>query len=354
MTRLILFKRKHLKGLECLNCLMPLRGDENFCPSCGQKNDVRKLRVSHFFTEFLAGFISYDSTLWRTLKPILLNPGKVPLEFIRGRRKRYVNPFRFYFMVSVIYFLVIGMGAKWDEINSINSGKSALNLSISENLTSAQEQELHAVFNDVDTVVSQDLIFPVIADSIPVQSKLIVGKNIERGLYLFKNNKTLSVEAALQELKIKPTFFYKVLFQKIRDYYVGDMEENVKTFLNYLVSNISIALFFLLPIFTLFVWLVYLRKKLSYMEHLVFVFNTQTVLFLLLLIFFCIDVIMGTENQWWLTFCLFSLYLLLALKGFYQQGLIKTLIKYFILNGIYFVLASIGFLFVSGLSFLFS
>ena len=57
----------------------------------------------------------------------------------------------------------------------------------------------------------------------------------------------------------------------------------------YLVSssalNLSISLFIFLPIFTLFLMLLYIRRKYTYMEHLVFVFNTQTVFFLLLLIF---------------------------------------------------------------------
>jgi len=354
MKKLTLFKRRIPKGLECLNCLMPLRGDENFCPNCGQKNDVRKLRVSHFFSEFLAGFISYDSTLWRTLKPIMLSPGKVSLEYIKGKRKSYVNPFRFYFSVSIIYFLVIGLSAQWDEVNSFGDEKKTKGFSINESLTVEQEKEMQAALNEVDSVVRQQGI--AVLDSVPLatRSKLVVGKNIERAMHMFKKSDTISADAAMRELNVKPTFLNRVLFYKLKEYSGRNMEANAKAFLNSLVSKISIALFFLLPIFTLFVWFMYLRKRLSYMEHLVFVFNTQTVLFLLLLIFFFVDLVMGTENQWWLTFCLFSLYLFLALRGFYRQGFFKTIVKYFVLNSVYFVLASVGFAVISGVSFLFS
>lgn len=332
---------------------MPLRGDENFCANCGQKNDVRKLRLSHFISEFLAGFVSYDFTLWRTLKPILLSPGKVSLEFIRGKRKRYVNPFRFYFTVSVIYFLVIGLSSKWNELNSFNTGESPVNFNMSEGLTDAQEKELQEAFYEVDSIMSRGNIIPVSVDSITTHSELLLGKNIEKAMYLFKNDAGITADAALEKLQIEPTLFYRVLFHKMRDYYNGNIAQNIKMVLNSFVSKISISLFLLLPIFTFFVWLVYWRKKRSYMEHLVFVFNTQTVLFLLLLIFFFIDLIMETENQWWLTFLLFSVYLFLALRGFYEQGFIKTAFKYLILNSIYFLLASVGFVIVSGLSILF-
>jgi len=354
MKKLTLFKRKTPKGLECLNCLMPLRGDENFCPSCGQKNDVRKLRVSHFFTEFLAGFISYDSTLWRTLKPILLSPGKVSLEYIKGKRKRYVNPFRFYFSVSIIYFLVIGLSSKWGDLNSSFEGANYKDIiNIEQDLSEGDKKTLEEVLFKTDSVLAQNEAPALDSISSKIDS-IGMGWKITKANTLFKKHENLSVIAVLDSLDVAPTFFNKALYHKIKTYSTGNDKENLKAFINSLVSNISVALFFLLPIFTLFVWFLYLRKRFSYMEHLVFVFNTQTVLFLLLLILFFVDLIMGEENQWWLTFLLFSVYLFLALRGFYQQGFFKTVFKYFILNSVFFLLASVGLLIISGMSFLFS
>ena len=354
MKKLTLFKRKCPKGLECLNCLMPLNGDENFCSSCGQKNDVRKLRVSHFFTEFLAGFISYDSTLWRTLKPILLNPGKVSLEYIKGRRKTYINPFRFYFTVSIIYFLVIGLSMKWDNLNASFEGEEYNGIMNIENeLSEKDKKTLGDVMFKTDSVLAQNNVVPLDTIEGNIASNEFL-KNIKSAKILFENHKEISVVSVLDSLDLEPTFINKTLYHKVKDFSGDNVAANVREIGNSFMSNISLALFLLMPIFTLFVWLVYLRKGYSYMEHLVFVFNTQTVLFLLLIIFFFVDLILGTENQWWLSFLLFALYLFLALKGFYQQSFFKTLIKYFILNGMYFVLGWIGGFVIFGVSLLFS
>ncbi len=56
-----------------------------------------------------------------------------------------------------------------------------------------------------------------------------------------------------------------------------------------IMSKISIVLFIFLPVFTLFLMLIYIRRSFTYMEHLVFVFHTQTVFFLLLSISETVD-----------------------------------------------------------------
>lgn len=354
MKKLTLFKRKTPKGLECLNCLMPLRGDENFCPSCGQKNDVRKLRVSHFFTEFLAGFVSYDSTLWRTLKPILLSPGKVSLQYIKGRRKAYINPFRFYFTVSIIYFLVIGLTAKWENLNaSFEDEKQSSFINLKEDLSEKDQKTLEEVMFKTDSVLVQNNTLSLEEMEGDLESNNFF-KKLARANTLFKKHKKMSVVSVLDSLELAPTFFNKTLYNKVKDYSGDNNEANFKAFANSFMSNISLVLFLLMPLFTLFVWAIYARKRYSYMEHLVFVFNTQTVLFLLLLIFFFVDLIMGTKYQFGLSFSLFSLYLFLALRGFYQQSFFKTVVKYFILNSVYFVIGNIGIFIILGVSVLFS
>ncbi len=77
----------------------------------------------------------------------------------------------------------------------------------------------------------------------------------------------------------------------------------------------------------------------NYMEHLVFVFHTQTVFFLLLLIYSVIDLVSNFDNLRVFTL-LFLIYLYLALKKFYNQGHFKTFVKFVLLNIVYL---SIGF-----------
>jgi hypothetical protein len=88
----------------CLNCGESV--DKVFCSNCGQKKEV-KHHFYHLFSHFISDFIHYDSSFWRTLRMLFQSPGKLSLEYINGRRKRYVSPFSLYIFVSVIAFFSI-------------------------------------------------------------------------------------------------------------------------------------------------------------------------------------------------------------------------------------------------------
>ena len=124
-----------------------------------------------------------------------------------------------------------------------------------------------------------------------------------------------------------------------------------KEYVNKFFSYLSISLFVFLPIFTFFLMFLYFRGKYTYMEHLVFVFNTQTVFFLLLLIFYLLNFLVDMENTAWVFILLFLLYLYKAMRNFYNQSRLKTILKYFIANSFYLFLGFIGLLIVAGISF---
>lgn len=131
-----------------------------------------------------------------------------------------------------------------------------------------------------------------------------------------------------------------------------DTDEGVKNLINKFTSYISISLFVFLPIFTLFLkWLCF-RKKFTYMEHLVFVFNTQTVFFLLFIIFYSLNLVVKMENVTWIFVLLFLIYLYKALRYFYGQGHFRTALKFMILNIFYSFLGLAGILIVFLLSFI--
>lgn len=145
-------------------------------------------------------------------------------------------------------------------------------------------------------------------------------------------------------------FWYKHLKNVNKNVKGMDEEAGRKKFFKSLKSYIPVSLFVFLPIFTLFLSLVYIRRKYSYMEHLVFVFHTQTVFFLLFIIFNVLNLFVDAENVSWVFTLLFLIYLYKSLRAFYQQGRIKTIVKFAILNGYYMFLALIGFVIISVLT----
>jgi hypothetical protein len=88
----------------CANCATP--GSGRFCSECGQRRDIRLHSVGHFLADATEVITHADSTLWRTLLPLMTRPGLLVREFIAGRRARTLQPFRLYLITSVAFFLV--------------------------------------------------------------------------------------------------------------------------------------------------------------------------------------------------------------------------------------------------------
>jgi hypothetical protein len=75
----------------CPNCGTTLAGD--FCHGCGEKRpEARDLSVRHFLRDSAAELTSLDSKLYHTLRALMFRPGLLTLEWIAGRRGRYLKP----------------------------------------------------------------------------------------------------------------------------------------------------------------------------------------------------------------------------------------------------------------------
>jgi len=85
----------------CLDCGASLGG--KFCSACGQKDEFLKRSLKDLALEFFQHPL-IDTKLWRSLLPLLLRPGALTLEYLAGRRTRYVRPLKLYLTVSVVFF----------------------------------------------------------------------------------------------------------------------------------------------------------------------------------------------------------------------------------------------------------
>ncbi len=127
--------------------------------------------------------------------------------------------------------------------------------------------------------------------------------------------------------------------------------ENLGEMITYFTKQLPFTIFFFLPVFALFVWLLYVRRKFTYTDHLIFLFHTQTMFFVLFGIGLIIDTIFDFEYVTTILIFLFLIYLYKALRNFYEQGRIKTIVKFFILNSIFIILAFIGAIIAFAISF---
>ncbi len=55
--------------------------------------------------------VAIDSRLWRTLCMLLFRPGTLTVEYLRGRRKRYVRPARLFFVAALLMFALVRLAS---------------------------------------------------------------------------------------------------------------------------------------------------------------------------------------------------------------------------------------------------
>ena len=422
------------KGFECLNCGHPLNGEENFCPECGQKNDLRKISVKEIILQFFSGFFAFDNLFFRTLKPLILHPGKVSKDFIAGKRKMYSNPFQLFLHVSIIFFITINLIASFQRFSSIESEEKE-GISKQTDLPELYTHYNQVRFNDLfiknlDSIDNHShfylelknpsndknrkdsifefihefgvkLVFPkydkekyivdvkdyklfsqhythttlFLKDYLyskninyqinekyfqPIESSLAktlsnLTGNKKLGIFtdFYNQNKELIPNEALDSLHVPKTTSNLFLYQKAAEINKLTLDKEFRQdYFNSVLSNTSLALFILLPLFTFIFWLIYIRSNYTYSEHLVFVFNIQTVFFILLLVSTILDKVFKTELFTLLAIVIFTFYLYKSLRNFYGQNRIKTLLKYLFINFFYLIFGIIGFLVVSFLVFL--
>ncbi|MDO9275778.1 MAG: DUF3667 domain-containing protein [Lutibacter sp.] len=377
------FQLKQTKGLECLNCGQPLLKEENFCSYCGQKNTTDRLSFNYFINSLFAGFFAYDSRFWRTFIPLLIKPGKVAKEYISGKREKYVNPFQLYLHVSIIFFLILGIS------NQIESAKNPIKniASATKNLDSLSKlnpKQIDSIKTSLKNKIAESKqkdsantkaiaelenafkLFENDSDSAKTNSQYAINSKQEANIGFFdkiadfanfrRKFPTYTNEQALDSLGYQKTFWNTFFYQQVKKAENNitqlNTDEGVKNLTNKFTSYISISLFVFLPVFTLFLKLLYIRRKYTYMEHLVFVFNTQTVFFLLFIIFYLLNLIVKMENVTWIFVLLFLIYLYKALRYFYGQRHFKTALKFMILNSFYSFLAMVGVIIVAVISFI--
>jgi len=312
------------RGVECTNCGHPLDISDRYCPSCSQANSTKKLTLRDFFDEFFASLISYDSRLLKTLSALLTKPGKITRDFIEGKRVSYTNPFRFLLSLSIIYFLMLNFSGDFSAFDRYGEGQNKSIFSKKSDSSYTSKKKSGAKSTKIE-INDKDQLFKTldslnISEAMRKEDSLIMANPISH----FKN---------LEEKSLFPRFggkreFFSILMTKEKISSFNELPEK------YLIESTR-------ENFALFLWLVYIRKKYNYTEHLVFSFHNQSLLFILLIVSFLVDSIFNVYSSG-IFILIFSIYLFIAIRKFYEQGLFKTIVKYIFLNIIFFILAMFG------------
>lgn len=334
--------RPERKAKDCLNCGTIVHG--KYCHVCGQENAEPKESFWGMVTHFFNDITHFDGSFFTTLRDLLLRPGFLSAEYVRGRRMSYLNPVRMYVFTSAVFFLIFfsfrGPGKTFEIVD--NSGP--LTLSQRDSILRLVERELRDEPGDTGLMKQASLLKDTsreltALDLLPYSEDFNVvstwGRNYrDRREY---DSIQASLPAGQRDGWVKSLWNKRALY--LKEKYKYDRDRSLANFEDIMLHQLPYLLFVSLPFFALILKLLYIRRKeFYYTDHGIFSIHHYIISFILLLLIFLWDYLSDTSGWaiWgvltFITIITWPVYLLLAMKRFYQQKWFKTFLKFILLN----------------------
>lgn len=307
----------------CPNC-----GDERsgrFCAACGQSDRSYIRGLGSVTWELCRESFEVDGRLIRTLKLLLFKPGRLTTEFSVNRRARYMSPVRLYLFASFLFVLVLSLAMpdSFSESDLVMSGDDGGE----EEVEVSSRRSLSA--NDIAAF----------------KATLGPGRGRKLDDILARPHGNVGRAVLVALAGGASPDGPNPLMRMFRASTV-DLLHDPEVFVQRVIGNLPIAMFFLLPFLALALALCYFRKKRFFVEHLVFGMHNQTFTFL------CLAAALltpeGPVARWFRLFFIAApqVYYLVALRRYYGDGWIRTLVKGFAVWWLYGVFLLPGFLLV--------
>ncbi len=338
------------KEQDCLNCGTVVQG--RYCHECGQENTEPKETFWHMVTHFFYDITHFDGSFFITLKDLLFKPGFLSGEYMLGRRKKYLHPVRMYVFTSAVFFLVFFALFQVSE-DDISSGgnnakaKEGLNIAKEEAFKNAKTKADSAEITKGFELLGSDEEEDIYIDTVSANKGGIsfrFGRNVNNYATLKEYD---SVQNSLPKEK-RDAGITKIVTRKsvqLNEKYKGDQAKIAKELINKFLHTFPYLLFVSLPLYALFLKLLYIRhrKKYFFADHGVFLIHLYVFSFLFLLFFFAIDKLKNkihvSDLEYVQAILIFVglFYTLKAMKNFYQQGWGKTILKFILFNILCFI-----------------
>ncbi len=327
----------------CRNCQSFLPEDAIYCPHCSQKYTTGKIPVKSLVYEFFSDQLNLDSKLFKTIWALFI-PGKLTVEYFKGKHKLYASPLRSFLVTAILLFAIVSTRTT-DSINIDNDGGSNFISRAEKNIAIKNLDSINQViagqFNNPLVNTALDSVFFEFkktegggSDSANLSTFVSVG-NLEN----MKVSVNDIAELELDELadKYNITAPFKRLFFKQQ---VKTMNDG-KGLFQYFIGKLSLVVLLMMPVLALFLKLLYFRRGFYYVEHLIFSFHYHAFAFLIITLL----VLFGEYLSGWIAVPIVSIFIyqFIAMRKVYGQSFWKTFLKFWVLNFMYAFLSLIAF-----------
>ncbi len=316
----------------CPNCDQLLWGQ--YCASCGQRARTRMITLWELLKDAGDLIASLDSRLWRTLGLLLFRPGRLTVDYLEGKRARYVPPFRLFISASIVFFFAASLLTNFD---------------IGDNVVvdgDVQEQQTTAPAAEVpETPAGESAPAEPAGDALPTappeptSDSKPADVDFTAGGSPFANLCDVDYEGV-------PEWFAEWIPQpRAREICERITLDRGRSFLRAALSNVPAMMFLFLPVMALVMKLSYPLSGRYYAEHLLFLVHYHSFFYIFSLLLILIEggggllfpdrIPTGLINLAALLYM--AVYLFRALRRVYGQGFWLTLFKYVLMGLSYLV-----------------
>jgi hypothetical protein len=265
----------------CLNCGADLSG--SFCSKCGQEDLDLRVSLGSLVRDLFADQFGLESKVPRTLWALISKPGLLTREYLAGHRVRWLLPFKLYLSVSVVYFLLLSLpflGSMRTTIKYTDTDRAAMD--------SARVEADSISANQRSGIVT---IGGTVSDSALTDST------------------ATGAESLIQ--------------RRSREIASMSQADQVDYFKNAFVKYMPNAVFLLLPVFALLLYLLYRKTGRFYAEHLIFTLHFHAFAFVALTVNLLLPDALGIVAPVWIL-----VYLYLGLRRVYGESRGRTAGKF--------------------------
>lgn len=236
-------------NISCKNCETIFEG--NYCPNCGQSTKQFDRPLHFLLVDFAGNVFAFDTRLWLSIKHLLTKPGKFETDYVHGKRRRYMPPFRLYVFVSFVFFLLLGFTTN----HSVKQNKAMIsNTFLGEGTNDTMPNVAYMSKYLEDKVSKEDLIaFTEILEKAAQDST--VAESTQPPIHL-------NIKLGEDKIDIK------------------EIANNPELYLSRFFKYLSWSFFVLMPFYGFLLWLLFKKSHTYYFAHFVMATSHHTIVFI--------------------------------------------------------------------------
>jgi len=309
---------------ECLNCKNQLAQEVAYCPVCGQKTHETKLTVLSLLSDFFGSLFNLDNGMYRSLAGLPV-PGFLSKQFMSGKRKSYLNPVRLFLLTLIVHLSVLTNLVPFD---LLNQSVTEYHEQLGQEKALEKFQKIQEDPSMADPSCNLDSIKQYVFEDVEVQTDSV---NV---FYDYKFKFRDMVDMPSDEFV--GAYGLESYWERLGAQQIQRTVRDPSGAIRFGVGNLVWSVLSTIIITGLFMKLLYIRRKRFFVEHLIVLFNIHSFAFVIVSIEFLIKYFSVSETTseefnmtiGGLTYLMAAIFFFLSMKFYYNQGWIKSWIKF--------------------------